>query len=141
MDCLGRGQHTPPPRRSPPRAPRLLASALAAALLVPTASFGAWRQAMFVIGGLRRAGDPTSLLRLDAAGIRYVIPSDNTAPRLARALTQRVDSLRRARPSSFGLKLWIYEETGLPATLFKNEDPIKHRKAIVDELAPASGLN
>ena len=118
--------------------------ALALALFVcgvPLSSASAaWRQSTFVIGGYAVGGDPPSLVRLNDAGVGLVVPFDNSSPARAREIVARLDSLRSKRPG-FRMREIVYEESNPPGTLFKNPDPVVNRRALLDQLAPAKGLN
>ena len=100
----------------------------------------AWKQTAFVIGGYLVGGDPSSLIRLNDAGVTLAVPSDNSSPPRARAIAARFDSLRLHRPG-FRMQEIACEETSPPRTLAKNPDPVANRAAILGELAPGAGLN
>lgn len=116
------------------------ASWVLAGSLAPRDAGASWVQRSFVVGGYGAVGDPASLVRLDAAGLDYVIPFDWAAPRRALELAARLDSLRAHRPG-FHLQEFAYLETGASGTLFKSRDPAADRAAILRALSPATGLN
>ncbi|HEY2956106.1 MAG TPA: hypothetical protein VGK89_12750 [Candidatus Eisenbacteria bacterium] len=93
-----------------------------------------------MIGGFGVGGDPMSLIRLNDAGLEFVVPFDNPTPALARRIAARLDSLRATRPG-FRMQEFAYLETGDPRSLFKNPNPAANRAALLGELMPSAGLN
>lgn len=119
---------------------RLLPLALFVIGIQAQGAAAAWRQTTFVIGGYGVGGDPASLIRLNDAGVGFVVPFDNSSPPRARQIASRLDSLRLRRPG-FRMQAFVYLETDGPHTLFKNLDPVANRRAILGELIPSAGLN
>jgi hypothetical protein len=119
---------------------RFLVSALALVAVRPPGAIAAWSQTDFVIGGYGVGGDPVSLLRLNDAGVAFVIPFDHAAPQGARVIASRLDSLR-SRVPRFRMQEFVYLETGGTNSLFKNVNPAGNRRDVLGELAPSAGLN
>ena len=119
---------------------RVLAVVLVVSGFPARAEGAAWRQSGFVVGGYLPGGDPISLIRLNDAGVGFVVTSDSPSPAKAREIAARLDSLRLNRPS-FRMRAFIYVETDRASTLFKNPDPVANRTAILDGLAAPNGLN
>ena len=122
------------------RWPDILTLALLTSGIAARSVSATWRQTEFVIGGYGVGGDPPSLVRLNAAGVRLAIPSDNSTPVRAREIASRLDSLRVHLPG-FKMQEIACEVSDPGRTLGNNLDAVASRAGILGELAPAGGLN